>query len=432
MSSRLHVAILDEELPFPTDSGKRLRTWHLVSRLAARHRVTYLCHRNADPGEARVALDAFRNVGVEVRCTGLPLPPKRGVGFPLRLAANLLSSRPYSVDSHHRSSLARLAARVAAEGPVDVWHCEWTPYAHYMRALAPPRWLVMAHNVESQIWRRLAAGERRMLARWYLHGQWRKYGAFERWAYAAAPVTVTVSDDDAARVRRDFGGRDVEVVPNGVDIAGLRPADRPGDPRRVLFLGSLDWRPNLDGLRRLLDDAWPRVLAAEPGARLAVVGRHPPAWLGERLAATPGAELHANVPDVRPHLQAAGALAVPLEAGGGSRLKILEALAVGLPVVSTDVGAEGLDLEPGRHYTPAADTGAAFADALVGVMRGHAAALAQASRGRDRVAARYDWPALADRLERVWLRLAGTAASPGRAGGRGVQRVAGTAVGSSA
>ena len=117
--------------------------------------------------------------------------------------------------------------------------------------------------------------------------------------------------------------------------------------RSVLFLGSLDWRPNLDAVALLLDDIFPQVRAQVPAATLSLVGRHPPDWLQARVAATPGVRVLADVPDVRPFLATCGMLVVPLRIGGGSRLKILEALATETPVVSTRVGAEGLQLTPG-------------------------------------------------------------------------------------
>src|SRR5262249_10111970 len=141
----------------------------------------------------------------------------------------------------------------------------------------------------------------------------------------------------------------VAVVENGVDTSFFVPTGESRDPRRILFLGSLDWRPNLDAVRQLLDRIFPCVRALESLARLEIVGRHPPEWLRRRCAAEPGVGLEGVVADGRPHLPRGGMLVVPLRMGGGSRLKILEALACGVPVVSTVVGAEGLHLEPGRH-----------------------------------------------------------------------------------
>jgi polysaccharide biosynthesis protein PslH len=399
----LRVVIVDEELPYPPTSGKRIRTLNLALRLAHRHRLTFLCHRNADPDEARRAEDFLTRHGIEVVCVPRRVPPKSGMGFYTRLAANLVSSLPYSVATHNSAALRRALLDYAASHAVDLWHCEWTPYAEALRVLGPVRKLVMAHNVESSIWQRYHETTPEPLKRWYIGRQWRKFTIFERAAFAQATRTVAVSDADAALIRTRFGVRRVDVVDNGVDTTHFRPSDARRDPRQILFLGSLDWRPNLDAVALLLERVFPAVRAVEPAVRLCLVGRNPPAWLQRRVAGLPEVELHGNVQDVRPYLTGSGLLAVPLRIGGGSRLKILEALACGLPVVSTQVGAEGLALEPGRHLT-VVETVDDMPAALLECMHARERAQAQAKRGRQVVLDRYDWDTLADRLEAVWFR----------------------------
>src|SRR5262249_50567701 len=156
---------------------------------------------------------------------------------------------------------------------------------------------------------------------------------------------VTVSPDDAWLARSRYGAERVTVVENGVDVDYFQPVATGRDSEHLLFLGSLDWRPNLDAVRLLLESIFPAVRAAHPAARLGIVGRNPPPWLLTRAKQITGVEVAANVPDVRPYLARAGAMVVPLRIGGGSRLKILEALATALPVISTRVGAEGLELQ---------------------------------------------------------------------------------------
>jgi glycosyltransferase involved in cell wall biosynthesis len=397
----LHVAIVDEELPYPPTSGKRIRTLNLALRLARRHRLTYLCHRNADAEEGRRAAAFFAENGIETVVVDRTVPPKSGPGFYARLAANLLSPLPYSVASHTSKGLQAALLRHAATRPVDLWHCEWTPYAESLRVV-PGRRVVVAHNVESVIWRRYYETEKGMVKRWYVGRQWRKFERFERRALAEAHCTIAVSDVDAERFRREFGVSRVDVVENGVDTAYFRPETTGRTPGRLLFLGSLDWRPNLDGVSRLLDDIFPAVRAAEPDATLDLVGRNPPAWLRRRAGELPGVALHADVPDVRPFLARCALMVVPLRIGGGSRLKILEALAAGVPVVSTRIGAEGLCLEPGRDFTVSDDTDD-LAPALIAALRSPQTMARQAASGRERILERYDWGTLADEMERIWL-----------------------------
>ncbi len=347
--SRLHIAVLDEELPYPLTSGKRIRSFNLLTRLAKTHRITYIAHRNADAEELRDAARALRECDIFPIVAEHRVPPKSGLLFPMRLGRNLFSPLPYSVATHSSRAMHELVDRIDREDRPDLWHCEWTPYAHYMFRRPGP-WVVMAHNVESLIWQRYTQTASNPLSHWFLDKQWKRFQQFEAWAYPAATRAIAVSREDAERIERQFAAKDVAIVDNGVDTEFFTPDEAiTRDPWQMLFLGSLDWRPNLDAVRLLLDAILPRVQAAEPKATLAIVGRKPPESLRREVAGRPGVALFPDVPDVRPFLHQAGMLVVPLRIGGGSRLKILEALATATPVVTTTIGVEGLRLTPGEH-----------------------------------------------------------------------------------
>lgn len=397
----MHVAIVDEELPYPLNSGKRIRTFQLVSRLARCHRITYLCHRNADPQEAAKAQAVFCDLGIETVVVDRAVPPKAGAFFYARLAANLFSPLPYSVATHASSALRRAILALWGRHKVDLWQAEWTPYAEPLNVLGDVPRLIMAHNVESQIWRRYYENEAHSLRRWYIGQQWRKYETFERRAFQQVDRVVAVSPDDAALIREQFGASHVSVVENGVDTHYFHPGALQQVPGRILFLGSLDWRPNLDAVEQLLTVVYPAVRAEEPSARLCLVGRNPPESLRQQIKTVPGVELYANVPDVRPFLAQSAVMVVPLRIGGGSRLKILEAFAAGVPVISTRVGAEGLRVQGNRHLAIVEDIGGMTAE-IVACLRNPAPGLAWAERGRQLVEDCYDWNILADRLERIW------------------------------
>jgi glycosyltransferase involved in cell wall biosynthesis len=400
----MHVVIVDGDISYPATSGKRLRTLNLMLPLARRHRLTYVARNHDGPDAARRAAEFLRDHGIEPLFVDHPLPTKKGPRFYLRLAANLLSPVPYSVATHTSAAVRQAVRAYAEQHRVDVWQFEWPSYMESVHGFAGARKVLIAHNVDTLIWQRYFETERNPLKRWYIKGQWRKFERFERRAFAEADCVVAVSEPDAAIVRDTFGVPQVEVVDNGIDRAFFENVRPCREANRVLFLGALDWRPNLDGLGVMLDQVFPELRQRNPSVRLDVVGRNPPEALRGRLQETPGVELHADVADVRPFLARAGVMAVPLRVGGGSRLKILEALATGLPVVSTRVGAEGLCLRDGEELTLAEP--AEMALALAECIRHPDAATAQAERGRQVVLERYDWNVLADRLEQVWDRVA--------------------------
>jgi polysaccharide biosynthesis protein PslH len=398
----MHVVIVDGDVSYPPTSGKRLRTLHLMLRLAERHHVTYIGRiqeRNAEIEQARAFL---RDQRIEPILVDDPLPRKKGLLFLGRLAANLASAWPYSVTSHQSKAMRQAILEYAAKTKVDLWQAEWSAYLPALEAVSGPK-LLIAHNVDTLIWQRYYENARGIARGLFLKQQWRKFERFERWAFRQANGVIAVSEDDAALIRERFGQPAVDVVDNGIDRAYFESVAGQRDPRRILFLGALDWRPNQDAANLLLDKIFPQVLLQEPQAQLVLVGRNPAPGFVQRVAGIKQVELHANVPDVRPFLAEAGVMTVPLRIGGGSRLKILESLACGLPVISSQVGAEGLCLRPGEHYTQAEED--AMAAALVQAIRQPAAFLSRAREARKLVLETYDWDALAKKLEKVWEKL---------------------------
>lgn len=408
----MNIVIIGAALPYPADSGSRIRTLNLLIRLAKRHRITFLAIRDAARLDSRAAIEFLRDHAVEPVEVDHVVTPKSGARFHAQLAANLIARLPYSVARYHGPALSTAVQRIAAREHVDLWHTEGTAGVLALRGLGSVARVVASHNIETLIWERHADAERNAPKRWFIREQARKYARFERGAFGEADRVVTVSRDDARLACARFGCSPdrVDVVDNGIDRAFFEPVAADRDPARILFLGSLDWRPNLDALGLMLDRIFPEVRASAPTARLDVVGRNPPEALARRIAATDGAQLHADVPDVRPFLARSAVLAVPLRIGGGSRLKILEALATGLPVVSSRVGAEGLDLLPDVHLD-VVDQAEALAAPLIAAIQQPARVQAAAQTARAHVLERYDWDALADLMDQSWRRARADASS---------------------
>ena len=271
-----------------------------------------------------------------------------------------------------------------------------TPYAIYVKKLEAVKKLVSAHNVEADIWQRYYENETNPPRRWYIREQWRKVERFEREALRWVDGALTVSDLDRNCFFQKHPHLPITVIPNGVDLDYFRPMSQPERRQQVVFTGSMDWRPNQDAARYFVSEILPLLRRIRPELECTFVGRSPPADI-RALAQVPGVHITGTVDDVRPYVERAAVYVVPLRIGGGSRLKILEALAMGRAVVSTTVGAEGLDVVPDRHIV-LADEPRAFAESVLRLLDDAKRCLDLAIEGRRLVEQHYGWDALANKF----------------------------------
>jgi polysaccharide biosynthesis protein PslH len=394
-SNRLKVLVIADEVPLPPNAGKRIRTWNLLSRLAKRHDISYLCFGRSDNPE----LKQFESAGIHVELVE-PLGERRGASLYASLLVNLLSPYPYSVSKQHVKRFERRLKQLIAEGGFDLVHCEGTLPARYLESLTGIPRVVGTHNIESQIWFRRAQHSRTWFSRLFFTNQANKMKRFERRLLAKMERTTGVTQHDVQQLR-DWGARAADLVPNGADIKTYQPAFDEGRSSELLFLASLDWFPNSDALRYFVSEIFPLITGLRPDVMLRIVGRRPPESLKKFAARNLRVELVGEVVDVRPYLERAGVVVVPLRIGGGSRLKILEALAVAKAVVSTSVGAEGLDLVSGEHFT-IADAPSEFAKRTVELMQSVEERHRFGHNGREAVSRQYDWDQIIENLDSTW------------------------------
>ena len=389
----MKVLVIDEEIPFPLNTGKRIRTWNLLGRLKEKHDITFF---SWGQGQAPAEFE-----GVRFESFGRELPSMSGAGFYANLGLNLFSPRPFSVDRHVTAEFRSKVRQLLDRERFDLVHCEWTPYIEAMRGLSTKfPTILSAHNVEAHIWERYLQTETNPLKREYIRIQHRKFERFERKAALGCAHVTAVSYEDAS-VFRSYGCEHVTVVPNGVDQDYFQVRESEVLPHSMVFTGSMDWRPNQDGIAHFLKEIFPLVRNRISDATFTIVGRKPPEWLRDMARAMSGVRVTGTVDDVRPFIAEAALYVVPLRVGGGSRLKILEALAMQKPVLSTSVGAEGLNLEDGEHVL-LRDTPQAFADAAVAALMAPDDLSDLAKRGRGRVLERYTWDRIALAMGDVW------------------------------
>jgi len=392
----MHILWIKTELLHPVDKGGRIRTYQMLRALRREHRVTYL---TLDDGTAAPdALERATEYAHEVVRVPFAPPAKGTAGFFLDLLRNVASPLPYAVARYRSTALERKLRELVARGGVDVVVCDFlAPSLNVPDDLGVPT-VLFQHNVEAMIWERHAQVAANPVKKAYMREQWRRMLRFERAECRRFDRVIAVSPQDAEVFRRDFGVPDAADVPTGVDTEFFRPSGTVArEPHNLVFTGSMDWMPNEDAIRWFVAEILPRVRQRVPDVSLTVVGRHPPASVRALAEVDPNLRVTGSVPDVRPYVEAAAAFVVPIRVGGGTRLKIFEAMAMERPVVSTTIGAEGL---PVRHDVDAvlADGAAPFADAVVAILTDPARARRIGDEAAAVVRAKYGWDGVAARF----------------------------------
>ena len=399
----MHIVWLKTELLHPIDKGGRIRTYHMLRHLCRDNRVTYV---TLDDGTA----DADAHQRAAEYCHDLVVVPfrtqaKRSVAFYRELLANVVSPLPYAIAKYRVPAFTQ-AIRDAARG-ADVVVCDFLfPSVNVPDDLGVPV-VLFQHNVEAQIWERHAEHARGAAARLYMREQWRRMQRFEARECARFSHVIAVSDADARLLQRDYALSDVSAIPTGVDTEYFTPADNATRAdNELVFTGSMDWLPNEDAMTWFTSAVLPLVRARIPDATLSIVGRTPSATvraLGDKYL---GVSVTGSVPDVRPYLECGTVFIIPLRIGGGTRLKVFEAMAMGIPVVSTRVGVEGLPLREDEEFL-AADDAPAFADAVVRLLQDPKGAAQMAAAAAARVHSDFGWAEVARRFAEICARVAG-------------------------
>lgn len=378
----------------PTTRGGQIRSLEILRRLHRRHEIHYVAFDDpADPeGLRRSAEYASRSYPVPRRVVDHGSPR-----FALQLLAGVVSSLPVSVARYRSSAMRRMLAAVLDQQRFDLLVCDFLFPAPNLPD--PKPWVLFQHNVETVLWQRRAARPAGLAQSSYLQLQARRMFRYEASVCRAVRKVLAVSEADAAAMRRMYGIADVPAVPTGVDLEYFAPpAAAPAPFADLCFLGSMDWMPNVDGAIWFVRQVLPLIHRRRPQTVAALVGRKPDPRLQE--LAGPGVRITGTVPDVRPYLFGSLVSIVPLHVGGGTRLKIYESMAARVPVVSTALGAEGLDVAPGKEILLAGEPDD-FAEACLRFLECPAERERLAAAAWDRVSSRHSWEAAAAVFERL-------------------------------
>jgi glycosyltransferase involved in cell wall biosynthesis len=394
VSRRPRLLFVSPRFLLPADSGGRIRTTEVLRNLkGGRFEVTLAC-----PGSG--ALERAHDRELQQLADRRIFWPERGdARRKLRLALGLLSSLPASVAIDRNPEAQRVIGEELRTG-VDVAVFDFVHAAVLVPQDMKSASVLFTHNVEAEIFERHLGIARRWPTRLMWASQTKKMAAFERAALGRFDGVIAVSGRDKLTFIERYGAARVSTIPTGVDLGRFQPQRR-GDAPRVVFIGSMDWLPNVDAIRFFMDSVWPGIVREVPDATMTVVGRAPPRDL---VAAAEKRGLAwkftGYVEDIRPHVLGAAVSVIPLRIGGGTRIKAFEAMAMGVPVVSTAIGVEGLPITDGEHYL-LADTAEAMSGATSRVLRSRESGARLAAQARALVEERFSNRSVARHFEDI-------------------------------
>ena len=330
--------------------------------------------------------------------------PKGSLRFYFGLLRNLLfSSNPYVIDKYQSSAAAQTIGELERINGYDIVVADFLSMTLNIVAtkIDLKKIVVFQHNVESQIWKRHFEAAGNPLLKAYLRAQWQRYKRFEASMCAKFGGVIAVSEDDADRFRTEFGLTNVlGHVPTGVDVDFFSEIGYKPEAEHIAFLGSMDWMPNIDGIIEFVRTTYPKIKSQCPGVKLTIIGRNPTAAILALQGADASIQVTGTVDDVRPYMSRAAVSIVPLRVGGGTRIKIFEAMAMGIPVVSSTIGAEGLPVLDGTNIF-VADGAETFAQRVVTLLQDSSMARSMGNAGKRMVGEKFSWHTAVSQFDRM-------------------------------
>jgi glycosyltransferase involved in cell wall biosynthesis len=391
----MKILWLKADFLHPTSRGGQIRTLEMLKRLHQRHEVHYV---GLDDGASAESVPRAKEYASHVYPVAHRAPARTSPEFWTQLAGNLFSKLPLSLARYRNDEFRRTVDEVRRRESPDAMVCDFLTPAVNIDDLSG--WVLFQHNLETLIWRRHADHGSDAVRRFYFNVQAQRMFQAERDVCRSVRKVITVSEADAHLHQEMFGLTNVPYVPTGVDVASMTPPSIAPVETDLVFVGSMDWMPNIDGIEYFLDQILPLIRRRKPDCKVTIVGRKPPASLSRRADSDKKLKITGTVPDVRPYLWSSAVSIVPLRVGGGTRLKIYEAMAARTPVVSTSIGAEGLGIHP-PHDIRIADTPETFAEACLELLDDAVERKRMAQAAWDLVSSTYSWERVTEDFERI-------------------------------
>ena len=395
---KMRILFLSPTVPFPLTDGGRIRVFNLLKQIATKNSVTLLA-LETQPTDAE-GVSQLQQLGIQVH-----LVPNAATLPSVSLSTLLKAFRkqqPITVARYDLPAYRQKFKELVATETFDLVHYEMFHTAQFHTETRLPG-VLSQQNVDSAIWRRLCS---ETINPFYKFAYWTQQLAFQRYERVLSPkfdVVTCTSDIDATVFQRHCTRDAIEIIPNGVDVTHYQPDFSAEVPAHLIYIGSMDWYPNEDAVGFFADEVLPRIQERVPDVRFSIVGGNPSARV-QKLAERKGVVVTGRVPEIKPYFAEATVFVVPLRIGSGTRLKILEALAMGKAIVSTSVGAEGLALKDGEEIF-IADEPTVFAEAVTRLLTDASLRRRIGENGRARVERDYDWRSIGEKLHGVYTKI---------------------------
>jgi polysaccharide biosynthesis protein PslH len=381
----------------PPDTGGKIRSYNILRHLAKDHAVTFFTFYATHQNDTHAELSQVFHRSIPIP---MDLPPPRGAAELLDYAAQLFSREPYNVAKYCRPYIRKKLQALLVEEQYDVILCDFVSAAGVIPWNWPTPKVLFTHNVEAEIWRRHLEVARNPFWKALSWREWKRMEAAERRYLQQADHVLAVSKNDRDAFVRFLHPQKLTIIPTGADTEFFQPSTAEEAANSLVFTGSMDWLPNEDGIVYFLNEIFPLILKRAPNAQLSVVGRRPSSRLQELASRNLNVRVTGWVEDVRPYLASGAVFIVPLRIGGGTRLKIFEAMSMAKAVVSTSIGAEGLPVKNGEHLL-IADDPASFAESTLRLLHDARRRAEIGQAARQLIEENYSWATVSKSFAQV-------------------------------
>lgn len=396
----MNVLWISHFVPYPPKGGVVQRSYNLIKEVSKRHKVYLLAYNHENRLDVKEAIARLKEFCEAVQAIDSPLSKSEKYGMAL---SSLLSLKPYTARWLQNTKFRILIGDFVKKFDIEIVHFDSIDVAGYLNEIGNLPKVLNHHNIESQMMFRRSSKERHLLRKAYFLVEGIKLRKYEKTICPLFDYNLTVSELDKERLLRILGKVRVEAIPNGVDLTYFKPTDNRAERRSLIFAGGMEWYPNREAMLFFCKKIWPLLKKRFPEVKMTIIGRSPPSTITKLSGEDPNLIVTGFVEDVRPYIDKAEVYVCPIRDGGGTKLKVLDALAMGKPMVAHPVAVEGIDVEREKHFLMAR-TPLEFVDQIMRLFEDRYLSKKLSLEGRKLVVEKYNFDKIGEQLSEIYGR----------------------------